>query len=128
MLKPHKFNARKVALDGYTFDSKAEAAHYERLKRNEDVCTLEIHPKFVLLHTFEADGMKYPAVTYTADFMYTSAQTGQIVVIDVKGMILPEFKIKWKLFRSFYPEFKAILVDAKGREMTLYKPRKKRAA
>lgn len=126
----HKYNARSTKINGIQFDSLAEADHYLRLSNDPTVENLRTHgdpaTKFVLVPAFERDGMKFPAVTYEADFVYQ--KDNQTFVIDVKGMILPEFKIKWKLFRFFYPQFTALLVDKRGKPIDLYKRRVKPAA
>ena len=37
-----------------------------------------------------------------ADFEYIDCKTGQKIVEDVKGLVLPEFKLKQKMMMFFY--------------------------
>ena len=80
-----KYNARKITIDGITFDSLKEAARYKELKlleRAGEITDLELQPKFVLLDGFYYEGKKEREVSYVADFKY--------------------YKIKRKLFLSMY--------------------------
>jgi len=66
--KRNKYGAKKVKLDGYTFDSKREAEVYHGLKYRQlagDIVRLDVQPKFDLV----VNGVKI--ATYTADFAYT---------------------------------------------------------
>ncbi len=112
----NKYNARKVRLDGYTFDSQVEAARYGELKLLERVGKirdLEVHPKFVLQEAFEDQwGRKWKAVTYTADFGYR--EDGQKIVEDVKGGKVTQtqsFRDKSALFQAKYPYIKFVIEE-----------------
>lgn len=120
----NKHNAKSLELDGIKFDSKAEAARYLMLKADPTITDLEVHPPFILVPNFEADGVKYRGISYEADFMYK--QAGRVIVEDVKGQRLPDFKIKWKLFRLQFPHIEARLVNKKGEILPFYLPRKPR--
>jgi hypothetical protein len=65
--KGNKYGAKKVKLDGYTFDSKVEAKRYGELKileRAGFIGSLRVHPEFDLT----VNGV---AITkYKADFAY----------------------------------------------------------
>jgi len=99
--KQHKFHAQKVAVDGITFDSKAEAARYIEL------CILQNAGKI--------DGLScqvaYPFVfngkvqfRYYADFVYFKRErmVRLQVVEDVKGVETPIFRLKKKLIEAQY--------------------------
>ena len=62
----NKYRAKKVKIDGYTFDSIAESRYYLILKNdpNVDQKTLEVHPSFQIEH----NGMKICKVIL--DFKY----------------------------------------------------------
>jgi len=48
----NKFGARRVILDGITFDSRKEARRYQQLKLLERagvIRALQVHPRFVIL-------------------------------------------------------------------------------
>lgn len=98
----NKYRAVKVKLDGYTFDSKREAAVYGELKLRQkagEIFMLEVHPKFKL----EVNGVKIK--TYTADFSYAPASPrgAGLQVIDVKSAPtskLPAFVMTRKLMKA----------------------------
>ncbi len=51
-LRTHKYNAKKIKLDGFTFDSMMEAKRYGELKLMEQagrIRDLEVHPKRSIL-------------------------------------------------------------------------------
>ena len=103
-----KFRNKKVSLDGYTFDSLAEAKHYKytlkpRLEAGE-ISHLEIHPRI----RCELNGRKI--CDYIADFRYLDVsfagpqgQQGMTVVEDVKGYKTDVYRLKKKLVEAMYP-------------------------
>jgi hypothetical protein len=132
-----KYGARKTVIDGITFDSKKEANRYRELKLLEkagEICCLRLQVPFELIPAqYEETGEVYTkgknkgkpkhgkciekAVTYIADFVYTTCEPhpdggvrinkriSKEVVEDVKGMRTPVYIIKRKLFRWRYPEY-----------------------
>lgn len=95
-----KFNAKKVIVDGIKFDSEVESkyyAHLKRLKSMGEVEHFELQPSFVLQDKFTKHGKTHKPIIYKADFKVWFSD-GTVKVIDVKGMKLPEFKLKEKLF------------------------------
>lgn len=109
-----KYGNRKVTLDGYTFDSKAEARRYNELKVLEQagiIRDLQVHPVFVLQEGFkDRHGKRQRAITYEGDFQYIEVSTDVTVVEDVKGVKTDVFQIKSKLFMRRYPELDLRLV------------------
>lgn len=105
--KRHKYNARRVTVDGHTFDSKAEARRYNQLRllqRVGDIADLELQPSFELQPGFtDASGKRQRAIHYIADFAYTLPD-GRRIVEDVKGVETAVFKLKRKLFLFTYPD------------------------
>lgn len=99
-----KYGNRKVQLDGYVFDSQAEANRYCDLKLlecNGDIEGLEVHPKYLLQEGFrDCKGTWVPPITYAADFRYVEG--GQSVVEDVKGVQTEAFRLKRALFLRRY--------------------------
>ena len=103
-----KFRNKKVSLDGYTFDSLAEAKHYKytlkpRLEAGE-ISHLEIHPRI----RCELNGRKI--CDYIAEFRYVSVsfagpqgQQGMTVVEDVKGSKTDGYRLKQKLVEAMFP-------------------------
>lgn len=98
----NKYNAKKVKLDGYTFDSKREAQVYGELKLREkagEISGLTVHPKF----TIAVNGIKIK--TYTADFSFhdINSSAATPTVMDVKSAPtskLPAFLMTRKLMRA----------------------------
>lgn len=101
-----KYGAKKVTIDGITFDSKAEGRYYEhllKLKKTGAVEDFEMQKAFTLLDRFAhpQTGRIVRAITYKADFEVLYAD-GRIEVVDIKGFLTPEFKIKAKMFMFRY--------------------------
>jgi uncharacterized protein DUF1064 len=77
----NKFNAKKVKVDGYWFDSGKEAHRYTELKmllRSRIITDLEVHKSIEL----KVNGVKI--CDYEPDFVYKD-QSGREVIEDVKG-------------------------------------------
>ncbi|EAF2754365.1 DUF1064 domain-containing protein [Listeria monocytogenes] len=99
-----KYNAKKVVIDDIKFDSKAEAAYYQQLKllkMSGEVVSFDLQPEFVLQESFRKNGKLYRAIKYRADFL-VRYKDGHEELIDVKGMLTKEFRIKQKLFELRY--------------------------
>lgn len=93
-----KYHAKKTVVDGIEFDSAREAKRYTRLRDMEEAGVIQdlcLQVPFVLLPSFECDGVKYRGMRYIADFVYY--RDGKRVVEDCKGFKTPEYKIKKKL-------------------------------
>jgi len=118
-MQRNKYGNRKVPLDGYTFDSQAEAARYSELKFLLDqraIRDLTIHPRFKLLdgfvdpYTKKKERPRY----YEADFRYYDMADDRWIVEDVKGTQTAVFRLKWAWARGLYQtgsmEFRIIQV------------------
>jgi hypothetical protein len=108
-----KYGNRRVAVDGFSFDSQAEADRYSDLLlmvKAGAISNLAVHPTFELQAAFvDATGRRHRAISYEGDFSYT--EDGRAVVEDVKGMRTEVFKLKEKLFRYRYPEIDLQIVE-----------------
>ncbi len=112
-----KYNAKKVVIDDIKFDSKAEAAYYQQLKllkMTGEVVSFNLQPEFVLQESFRKNGKLYRAIKYKADFLVLY-KDGHEELIDVKGMLTKEFRIKQKLFELRYMQ-SIKCVKLKGRQ------------
>lgn len=112
-----KYNAKKVVIDNIKFDSKAEAAYYQQLKllkMTGEVVSFDLQPEFVLQESFRKNGKLYHAIKYRADFL-VRYKDGHEELIDVKGMLTKEFRIKQKLFELRYMQ-SIKCVKLKGRQ------------
>ena len=98
----NKYGAKKVLIDGITFDSKAEAKFYTQLKENG--VEFELQPRFLLQDSFKKNGKHFRKIEYIADFKLGNR------IIDIKGMETEVFKIKKKLFEYKYPDLKLELL------------------
>ena len=115
-----KYNASKCVVDGITFDSRKEAKRYCELKLLEKgnvIRDLRLQVEFELLPNQYATEKRYGKngkplkdkkvllerrVVYRADFVYILNETNETVVEDVKGIRLPEYILKRKLFLYRY--------------------------
>ena len=121
-MRTNKYGNKKVEIDGYTFDSQAEARRYQELKLLEkagEITKLQLQPKFELVPKTK----KHRAVTYTADFMYTETifayykggSIGSLTVVeDVKSPATAKDKtyiVKRNLFEYQNPdiEFREVI-------------------
>lgn len=100
-----KYHNRRVTLDGYVFDSQAEAWRWGELvllERAGEIHDLRVHPSYLLQPGFKVGGKPYQPITFVADFEYV--KEGRVIVEDVKKFETPGWKIKCKLFLRKYPE------------------------
>ncbi len=97
--KRHKYGAVKTAIDGIEFDSKAEALYYQLHKHDKG---MKMQEKFVLMDKFKLNGKAYREIAYKPDFTFYDENGNLNKVVDVKGVLTPEFKIKSKLFANRY--------------------------
>ena len=98
-LRKNKYNAKKVVIDGITFDSQMESRRYLQLKLLEKariVHGLEIHPKIKLMVNGVYIG------DYVGDFSYLDSETGEDVLEDVKtpATATPVYKLKRKILET----------------------------
>ena len=114
----NKYRAVKVKIDGYSFDSKAEAQRYRNLcllVRAGAITDFKVHPKYILQEAFIYHGKKILPITYTADFEYkeylinsSHPNEFKLVVEDVKGGKATQtrhFADKVKIMKYKYPEY-----------------------
>ena len=111
MYVTNKYHAKKVVFDGITFDSRKEGLYYLKLKdmeRRGEISELRLQVPYELLPAIYRDEIVHlktkdkvikrliqRAVTYVADFVYV--QDGKEIVIDAKGMRLPDYILKKKM-------------------------------
>ena len=105
MARRNKYNAKKIKIDGHTFDSKREAERYCELKlfvKAGEIRNLELQPRFLLQDKFvDKQGNKHRKIEYVADFLYID-KLGRNIVEDVKGVLTDVYKIKKKIFLKKY--------------------------
>jgi hypothetical protein len=101
-----KYNAKKITVDGITFDSKDEARYYEylkKLKAKGKIVNFELQPKFVLIPAFEYKGKKERPATYTLDFLIYNLD-GTETYVDVKGDSTPQGELKFKILKHLHQD------------------------
>lgn len=111
MITKSKYNNKKTEIDGHVFDSQIEARYYEQvkwLKANAEIQSFRLQPRYILQDAFSKHGKSHRKIEYIADFEIVHIDK-EIEVVDVKGMITPDFAIKRKLFEKKYP-FKLSLI------------------
>lgn len=117
-----KYNNKKTIVDGIKFDSEMESHYYIYLKELKEagvVLDFELQPVYVLQEGFVKDGKKIKPITYKADFrvLYTD---GHEEVIDVKGQLLSDFKLKRKMLLYKYRDINFKCVQERGRKPNKY--------
>ena len=108
-----KYNNKKTIVDGIVFDSRDESLYYQALKNMKEKGSIKdfrLQPKFILQEAFAKNGKKYRAINYIADFKVINNDSS-FYVVDVKGMLTTEFKIKMKLFNYKYPDIELRLIS-----------------
>ena len=102
----NKYNAKKIEIDGHTFDSILEGRYYEHLLdlMNDGVVeSFEMKKSYTLLDKFPhpKTGKTVRAIKYTPDFevIYTD---GHVEVVDTKGMKTRDFVMRCKMFMFRY--------------------------
>lgn len=100
-----KYKNKKVTVDGIEFDSKMESDYYLHLKQLESqgiVSEFLMQKEYILLEGYNKEGKKIRPIKYKADFEVHYAD-GHIEVVDVKGFLTADFKLKKKLFEYRFP-------------------------
>ena len=95
----NKYHAVKANIDGFTFDSKAEAQYYIALRemaKTGEIQDLVVHPAYRLQESFTYNEKKERPIAYEADFQFL--EDGAVHVVDVKGVRTEVYKLKRKLF------------------------------
>lgn len=108
-----KYNNKKTIVDDITFDSKDESLYYQALKDMKNkglIKDFELQPKFLLQEAFVKNDKKYRPITYIADFRVIN-NDDSFYIVDIKGMLTTEFKIKMKLFNYKYPDIELKLIS-----------------
>lgn len=103
-----KYKNKKVVVDGFNFDSKAEAKYYQKLRDSgESFSSLsaeywEMQKSIAVLPGYTLpNGRKVLPIKYKADFV--KYRDGEIVkVVDVKGYQDNTSKLKMKMFSYVY--------------------------
>ena len=118
----NKYNNKKTIVDGIKFDSEMESHYYiylKHLKEIGEVVDFILQPTFLLQEGFNLNGKRIRAITYKADFRVIY-KDGHEEVIDVKGKLTEEFKIKRKILLYKYRDITFKCVQERGRKPNKY--------
>ena len=118
----NKYKNKKTIVDGIKFDSEMESHYYiylKHLKEIGEVVDFEIQPTFLLQEGFNLNGKRIRAITYKSDFKVIY-KDGHEEVIDVKGKLTEEFKIKRKMLFYRYRDINFKCVQERGRKPNKY--------
>lgn len=100
----NKFGARRVRVDGHTFDSASEAKRWGELRYLERSGAIRELRRQVDYPLVGADGPlvtdKGNQIVYRADFVYHDVASGAEVIEDRKGCATPEYKLKKAILAS----------------------------
>lgn len=97
-VKSSKFGARKVEVDGLTFDSTAESKFYTDLKAAGLAPCTTMQVPYVLINKGTTwDGQKIRETKYIADFVLPSEDPARPWVIDIKGFPTKDYLLKEKM-------------------------------
>jgi hypothetical protein len=103
--KKAKYRARPTVVNGIRFHSAREAARYLDLKLREkagEIKELELQPKFPIYVCRRQNGELHKVCDLILDFRYREGPCGLLVVEDCKGMRLPIYKLKKRMFEAQY--------------------------
>jgi len=113
-----KYNARKMIINGITFDSILESKYYLHLLDEKDkgnIKDFDLNPTFQLLDNIKVGNRTLRGVRYIADFTIYD-NDGGVTYVDVKGNRTPEFIIKEKMFHHFYEDKELKVITYRKRD------------
>lgn len=93
----NKYKAQRTLLDGICFDSQAEANYYAALKLREragEVTDIELQRWYDLI----VNGVL--VARYRADFVFFDRICCSRRIVDTKGVVTRDFRMKQKLMRA----------------------------
>lgn len=97
----------KRTFDGEIYDSITEMKYFRDYvlprMRSGEIISCERQVKYELQPKFEYQGKTIQPITYVADFVITE-NSGDVIVIDIKGCPDSASKIKAKLMKYKYPD------------------------
>ena len=118
----NKYKNKKTIVDGIKFDSEMESHYYiylKQLKEIGEVVDFVLQPTYLLQEGFNLNGKRIRAITYKADFKVIY-KDGHEEIIDVKGKLTEEFKIKRKMLLYKYRDITFKCVQERGRKPNKY--------
>lgn len=112
-MKPSKYRNIKTEVDGFTFDSRAEARRWHDLRMMEragEIRGLVLQPKYPLIvNGVPIKNSRGRVRMMIADFAYITKEN-ILVVEDVKGKDTEISRLKRDIFHTGYPDIKVSIV------------------
>ena len=106
MNRPNKYKATKIETTAGKFDSSLEYKRWVYLKaleQNGEIKNLVRQVPYTLIPSQYKNGkVLYRECKYVSDFEYVVVATDEHIVEDVKGIILPIFRLKQKMMFYFF--------------------------
>ena len=118
----NKYKNKKTIIDGFKFDSEMESHYYiylKQLKEIGEVVDFVLQPTYLLQEGFDLNGKRIRPITYKADFKVIY-KVGHEEVIDVKGKLTEEFKIKRKMLLYRYRDINFKCMQERGKKPNKY--------
>lgn len=113
-----KYHAHKTEVNGILFDSKLEARRYQELlllKQAGEITDLKLQVEYQINEGWinPDTGERIKSRFYLADFQYIDKEQSKVIVEDTKGVETADFRLKWDLVKSKYPdrEFRKVTKD-----------------
>ena len=104
--RPHKYGARRTEYAGVVYDSAGESGYARRLdllKAAGKIHGWRRGGEWVLLDS--PTGKRRDGITYRPDFeVWDTPDGGGFRVVDFKGVVTREFRLKARLWRARYPD------------------------
>lgn len=115
-----KYSNKKTTIAGIKFDSKLEAEHWITLKAREARGEIVGLKRQVWIKLTEKPKGRGRNVFYVPDFVFFDKALGEVVLMDSKGFLTPEYKIKRDWLLEKYTGF--VFVELHKKKETIYKP------
>jgi hypothetical protein len=102
-----KYRAKKNEIDWIKFSSLLEGRFYNWFKAN-NIEIIELQPRYELQCWFRYNDMAIRKIEYVADFKIR--YEWDIFIIDAKGMSVPVFALKYKLWLRRYWDDNTLII------------------
>lgn len=102
-----KYRAKKTEIDWIKFSSLLEWRFYKYFRDNS-IKIIELQPHYELQSWFRYQGKAIRKIEYVADFKIE--YEGDIFIIDAKGMSVPVFALKYKLWLRKYGDENTLII------------------
>lgn len=103
-----KYNAKKVIVDGISYDSQVEylyRVYLDELLKENKIKSFELQPSYELIPKYEKYGKKFRSINYAPDYLIQHLDD-TIELVDIKGYASQASELRRKLFDYKYPQIK----------------------